>query len=120
MKMKTAPAAFVPLESLKAAPDRKACPDRNRYWRTLDELSGQVDEQPGEFPENAESFTDETSRRKFLHLAGASLALAPCLGMAFVTIHWAYGVGFMAGVFKVAARRWRGPGHATQWIAISR
>ena len=80
MKMQTAPAAFVPLESLKAAPDRKACPDRNRYWRTLDELSGQVDEQPGEFPENAESFTDETSRRKFLHLAGASLALAGVTG----------------------------------------
>jgi glycosyltransferase involved in cell wall biosynthesis len=52
--------------------------------------------------------------------AGAEPALVPRLWAAFVTIHWAYGMGFVCGLFKLATRRWRSGGSAAHWIAISR
>ncbi len=50
-----------------------------RYWRSLEELAGTEafqDYLRGEFPENVEVWTDPASRRDFLRLMGASLALA--------------------------------------------
>jgi glycosyltransferase involved in cell wall biosynthesis len=55
-----------------------------------------------------------------VHRAGGETALAPRLWAAFVTIHCAYGSGFLCGLFKAAVRRWRGGGAAAHWIAISR
>ena len=52
--------------------------------------------------------------------SGHEIALAPWLWRAFVTIHWAYGVGFVRGLFKVAARRWHNCNAEAPWIAISR
>jgi glycosyltransferase involved in cell wall biosynthesis len=50
----------------------------------------------------------------------ATPALLPWLCAAFATIHWAYGAGFICGIYKVAARRWRSGTPAAQWIQISR
>jgi len=54
-----------------------------KYWRTLEELSSQ----PGfgemlerEFPRQASEWVDPVSRRTFLKLAGASMALAGMAG----------------------------------------
>ena len=50
-----------------------------RYWRSLDELSDDpafVESLKREFPDNAPEFLDGASRRTFLKLMGASLALA--------------------------------------------
>ncbi len=52
--------------------------------------------------------------------AGAAPALVPWLCAAFATIHWAYGAGFICGVYKLVARRWHGGAPAAQWIPISR
>jgi molybdopterin-containing oxidoreductase family iron-sulfur binding subunit len=54
-----------------------------RMWRGLDELAGAPGYEEAtldEFPEGASEFTDETSRRHFLKLMGASLALAGAAG----------------------------------------
>jgi MoCo/4Fe-4S cofactor protein with predicted Tat translocation signal len=50
-----------------------------QYWRSLEELAGTEEFQNylhREFPENASQWTDPVSRRNFLKLMGASLALA--------------------------------------------
>lgn len=52
--------------------------------------------------------------------ANGRLGLVPWLWLAFITIHLAYGCGFVCGVFKLAARRWRGGSAVEQWIPISR
>lgn len=58
------------------------CPEPEsgvRYWRGLDELAGTPDFKAfvdREFPEGASEFTDAPSRRSFVKLMGASLALA--------------------------------------------
>jgi len=57
-----------------------------RYWRGLEELAETeefLEYVHREFPEQADSFTDEASRRDFLKLMGASLALAGVSGCAF-------------------------------------
>jgi MoCo/4Fe-4S cofactor protein with predicted Tat translocation signal len=63
---------FVPLEALSSSPNHK------RYWRSLEEFSGSRtgEDARQEFPEGADTPPDEASRRRFLQLAGASLALA--------------------------------------------
>jgi molybdopterin-containing oxidoreductase family iron-sulfur binding subunit len=57
-----------------------------RYWRSLEELAGTEEFQEflhREFPANASEWTDPASRRQFLRLMGASLALAGVSGCAF-------------------------------------
>src|SRR5215470_4932083 len=54
-----------------------------KLWRGLDELAGvpgYAEAALNEFPEGATEFTDEPSRRRFLALMGASLALAGAAG----------------------------------------
>jgi MoCo/4Fe-4S cofactor protein with predicted Tat translocation signal len=56
-----------------------------KYWRTLDELSGQNEAAFGEllqreFPRQHSEWVDPVSRRSFLKLAGASMALAGLAG----------------------------------------
>jgi MoCo/4Fe-4S cofactor protein with predicted Tat translocation signal len=54
-----------------------------RFWRTLDELSGDPafrERLYNEFPSEIETISDETSRRGFLRLMGASIALAGLTG----------------------------------------
>ena len=54
-------------------------PDGRRHWRTLDELSGTADFKAlmdREFPQAAAEWDDNVSRRNFLKVMGASLALA--------------------------------------------
>jgi molybdopterin-containing oxidoreductase family iron-sulfur binding subunit len=68
----TSNSQFVRLESLTEK-------SRDRYWRSLEELSGTPEAEEmlhTEFPPNATEFTDEVSRRRFLQLAAASLGLA--------------------------------------------
>jgi molybdopterin-containing oxidoreductase family iron-sulfur binding subunit len=54
-----------------------------KYWRTLEELSGQPafgEMLEREFPRQASEWVDPVSRRTFLKLAGASMALAGLTG----------------------------------------
>jgi len=56
-----------------------------KYWRTLEELSGKHETAFGEllereFPRQHSEWTDPVSRRNFLKLAGASMALAGLAG----------------------------------------
>jgi molybdopterin-containing oxidoreductase family iron-sulfur binding subunit len=54
-----------------------------RYWRSVDELAGTADFQAAverEFPSSAQEWVDPVSRRGFLKLMGASLALAGLAG----------------------------------------
>ena len=56
---------------------------RRRYWRSLEELAGSEAFQEvmqREFPEQAADWGDGVSRRQFLALMGASLALAGLTG----------------------------------------
>jgi len=64
---------------LDAARDRIAGTNGPEYWRSLEELAGSADFQEmlhREFPKGASEWLDEVSRRGFLKLMGASLALA--------------------------------------------
>src|ERR1700686_4341154 len=68
------------LESVRAqieqAADQKTGPE---YWRSLEELAGSADFQQAlhrEFPKGASEWVDSVSRRGFLKLMGASMALA--------------------------------------------
>jgi molybdopterin-containing oxidoreductase family iron-sulfur binding subunit len=57
-----------------------------KYWRSLEELAGTAEFQgylAQEFPSQAEQWSDPDSRRHFLRLMGASLALAGVSGCAF-------------------------------------
>ncbi len=54
-----------------------------RYWKSLEEAAGTPQFQQilaEEFPSQAETWTDPVGRRRFLHLMGASLALAGVTG----------------------------------------
>ena len=54
-----------------------------KYWRTLEELAGQPafgEMLEREFPRQASEWVDPVSRRSFLKLAGASMALAGLAG----------------------------------------
>ncbi|HYK49247.1 MAG TPA: TAT-variant-translocated molybdopterin oxidoreductase, partial [Terriglobales bacterium] len=64
---------------LDAARDRIAGTNGPEYWRSLEELAGSPDFQEmlhREFPRGASEWLDEVSRRGFLKLMGASLAMA--------------------------------------------
>jgi len=61
----------------------KAQPDGRQYWRSLDELSGKPEFKDWlhrEFPQGASEWNNGWSRRNFLTLMGASLALAGLAG----------------------------------------
>ncbi len=66
----------MPREALSSSPDRE------RYWRSLEQFSGSAaaEDPRQEFPEGADAPPGETSRRRFLQLSGASLALAGLTG----------------------------------------
>jgi len=96
---------------------------RASYWRTLDELAQTPEFEEmlhREFPKHASEWTDNSSRRDFMKIMGASLALAglsactkqplepivptcasrkPCAGQAAVLCHrdasGAYGTGLL-------------------------
>jgi MoCo/4Fe-4S cofactor protein with predicted Tat translocation signal len=62
-----------------AARDRIAGTNGPEYWRSLEELAGSPDFQEmlhREFPKGASEWLDDVSRRGFLKLMGASLAMA--------------------------------------------
>src|SRR5882672_2279616 len=62
-----------------AARDRIAGTNGPEYWRSLEELAGSPDFQEmlhREFPKGASEWLDDASRRGFLKLMGASLAMA--------------------------------------------
>ena len=64
---------------LDAARDRLAEAQGPEYWRSLEELAGSPDFQEmlhREFPKGASEWLDSVSRRGFLKLMGASLAMA--------------------------------------------
>jgi len=64
---------------LDAARDRLAETNGPEYWRSLEELAGSPDFQEmlhREFPKGASEWLDSVSRRGFLKLMGASLAMA--------------------------------------------
>ncbi|MEQ8768023.1 MAG: TAT-variant-translocated molybdopterin oxidoreductase [Planctomycetota bacterium] len=64
------------LSDVRARLEKKSGP---AYWRSLDELAGSEAFQElleNEFPQHASVWPDGVSRRGFLHLMGASLALA--------------------------------------------
>jgi molybdopterin-containing oxidoreductase family iron-sulfur binding subunit len=71
------------LESVRAqieAADQKAGPE---YWRSLEELAVSADFQEAlhrEFPKGASEWVDSVSRRGFLRVMGASMALAGMTG----------------------------------------
>ena len=65
---------------IEAAADQKAGPE---YWRSLEELAGSADFQEAlhrEFPKGASEWVDSVSRRGFLKVMGASMALAGMTG----------------------------------------
>ncbi|MGA8443001.1 MAG: TAT-variant-translocated molybdopterin oxidoreductase [Candidatus Sulfotelmatobacter sp.] len=65
---------------IEAAADQKAGPE---YWRSLEELAGSADFQDAlhrEFPKGASEWVDSVSRRGFLQVMGASMALAGMTG----------------------------------------
>src|SRR5882724_5902601 len=64
---------------LDAARDQIAGTKGPEYWRTLEELAGSPEFQEmlhREFPKGASEWLDAVSRRGFLKLMGASLAMA--------------------------------------------
>ena len=72
------------LESVRAqiegVADQKSGPE---YWRSLEELAGSTDFQEAlhrEFPKGASEWVDSVSRRGFLKVMGASMALAGMTG----------------------------------------
>ena len=81
------PAAAIKPASREVDGVRKKLADARgpKYWRTLEELSGQEEEAFGEllereFPRAHSEWVDPVSRRDFLKLAGASMALAGLAG----------------------------------------
>ena len=54
-----------------------------RYWRSIDELAGTPEFEAAvakEFPDQAQEWVDPVSRRGFMKLMGASMALAGLAG----------------------------------------
>jgi molybdopterin-containing oxidoreductase family iron-sulfur binding subunit len=75
----------IPAEDLVEIRAQLASSSGPEYWRSLEELSGTPKFQHflhREFPENATEMADPESRRHFLKLMGASLALAGVSGCA--------------------------------------
>src|SRR6266852_184916 len=82
--------SLVPVDAIKPASmeleavrSQLAAAKGPKYWRTLEELSGQpafTDLLEREFPRAASEWVDPVTRRGFLKLAGASMALAGLAG----------------------------------------
>jgi len=75
----TAPAAKAPKLELEAVRQQLAAARGPEYWRSLEELTnreGFTEMMEREFPRHAAEWTDPVSRRGFLKLMSASLALA--------------------------------------------
>jgi molybdopterin-containing oxidoreductase family iron-sulfur binding subunit len=75
----------IPAEDLVEIRAQLASASGPEYWRSLEELAGTPTFQHflhREFPENASEMADPESRRHFLKLMGASLALAGVSGCA--------------------------------------
>ena len=75
----------IPAEDLVEIQAQLASASGPEYWRSLEELAGTPKFQHflhREFPENASELTDPETRRHFLKLMGASLALAGVSGCA--------------------------------------
>ena len=82
--------SLVPVDAIKPASmelaavrSQLAAAKGPKYWRTLEELSGQpafTELLQREFPRAASEWVDPFSRRGFLKLAGASMALAGLAG----------------------------------------
>ena len=82
--------SLVPVDAIKPASmeleavrSQLAAAKGPKYWRTLEELSGQpafTELLEREFPRAASEWVDPVSRRGFLKLAGASMALAGLTG----------------------------------------
>src|SRR6476661_1245548 len=77
--------AVCPGKSLdfQAACEKLASNDAPEYWRSLEELAGSKEFQEQlhrEFPKGASEWLDPVSRRGFLKLMGASMALAGLTG----------------------------------------
>ncbi len=65
---------------IEAVADQKTGPE---YWRSLEELAGSADFQEAlhrEFPKGASEWVDSVSRRGFMKVMGASMALAGMTG----------------------------------------
>jgi len=78
----TLPASSTPM-SLEAVRHELKNTKGKRYWRSLDELADTPEFQAAverEFPNAVQEWVDPTSRRSFLKLMGASLALAGMAG----------------------------------------
>jgi molybdopterin-containing oxidoreductase family iron-sulfur binding subunit len=76
------PAAGVPMTLAAVREELKAAKGK-RYWRSVDELAGTPEFQAAverEFPSAAQEWIDPVSRRGFMKLMGASLALAGLAG----------------------------------------
>ena len=76
----TAPAA--PMTLAQVRKELKAVKGK-RYWRSVDELADTAEFQAAverEFPSSAQEWVDPVSRRGFMKLMGASLALAGLAG----------------------------------------
>jgi MoCo/4Fe-4S cofactor protein with predicted Tat translocation signal len=81
----TAVAAPIAGEGLTLAQVRKQLEGKKgkRYWRSIDELAGTPEFEAAvakEFPDQAQEWVDPVSRRGFMKLMGASLALAGMAG----------------------------------------
>ena len=81
------------------------------FWRTLDELADDpsfVERLHNEFPSEVEAITDPTTRRTFMKLMGASLALACGLGYCerrHTAWKWREGRPGLSALFdRIAAR----------------
>jgi MoCo/4Fe-4S cofactor protein with predicted Tat translocation signal len=71
------------LDSLRAQIDEASHKARPEYWRSLEELAGSPAFQEAlhrEFPKGASEWVDSVSRRGFLKVMGASMALAGMTG----------------------------------------
>ena len=69
-----------------AVPDTAPAETGRRYWRSLEQLADTDEFREflhREFPRQASEWSDEASRRQFLRLMGASIALAGVGGCAF-------------------------------------
>ncbi len=81
-KNKVAPASDAPMTLAQVREELKGVKGK-RYWRSIDELADTAEFQAAverEFPSAAQEWVDPVSRRGFLKLMGASMALAGVAG----------------------------------------
>ena len=72
--------------SVNVKPSEKSATTKSRYWRSLSELQDREDFQQyidREFPVAASEFPEGVSRRRWMQLMGASLAVAGATGCRY-------------------------------------